>query len=274
MTPNRTAFIFQNPIDRSLFERALPHLHSSRNHLIAGSGVPASYLPDFAELALPEPLPNQWWQIPSELTSPADAVCEFLFCGRLLRSKGIGTFLEIASLLESQHFTVFGGVDPSSGDSLLTAELTALQSQHDNVHFAGSQCDPLLHLQVPYPVLLVPSNYGEGLPRAVAEALALGIPVISSRAATCGIFDISTIYVAEGDAPGDYLHCFDQLLADHATGRLVPRMQAGRALVQRSLSEAGIVEETLAVYQLLENDRGNSYLLNKDDARLHSWLAQ
>jgi glycosyltransferase involved in cell wall biosynthesis len=274
VAPRRTAFIFQNPIDRSLFEAALPHLSRSQNHLIAGSGVPGTYLPALAEQALPELLPNQWWQPPSEQRLSADPGCELLFCGRLLRSKGIGTFMEIAALLDGHHFTVFGAVDPSSSDSLFTAELSALQRQHSNVDFVGTQRDPLLHLQVPYPVLLVPSNYGEGLPRSVAEALALGIPVISSRAATCGIFDGSTVYIAEGDAPGDYLHCFDQLLADHAAGRLIPRLQAGRALVQRSLSEAAIVEETLAVYQLLEDGRENSYLLNKDDVRLHHWLAQ
>ena len=279
LAPRRTAFIFQNPIDRSLFEAALPYLSSSRYHLIAGSGVPASYLPQevvsrSGEQALSELLPNQWWQTQSEMSPFADPCCELIFCGRLLRSKGIGTFLQIAALLEGQHFTVFGGVDPSSNDSLDTDELTALPRQHPNVHFAGSQRDPLLHLHVPYPVLLVPSNYGEGLPRAVAEALALGIPVISSRAATCGIFPSSIVYISEGDAPGDYLHCFTQLLADHASGRLLARLQAGRALVHRSLSEPAIVEETLAVYQSLEDDRENSYLLNKDDARLHHWLAQ
>ena len=274
LSPKRSAFIFQNPIDRSLFEAAVPHLPSSHNHLITGSGVPDSYLPGVAEQAFPVRLPNQWWKFPSELCPSVDLRCELLFCGRLLRSKGIGTFLEIAAMLEGHRFTVFGCLDISSSDSLHTTDLKVLQRQHSNVHFAGSQRDPLLHLQVPYPVLVVPSNYGEGLPRAIAEALALGIPVMSSRAASCGIFDDSTVYIADGDAPGDYLRCFDRLLADHAADSLITRLQAGRALVQRSLSERAIVEETLDVYQILENDRGNSYLLNKDDAQLHHWLAQ
>jgi hypothetical protein len=100
LAPRRTAFIFQNPIDRSLFEAALPYLSSSRYHLIAGSGVPSSYLPQevvsrSGEQALSELLPNQWWQTQSEMSPFADPCCELIFCGRLLRSKGIGTFLQI-----------------------------------------------------------------------------------------------------------------------------------------------------------------------------------
>ncbi|QNI95403.1 glycosyl transferases group 1 family protein [Synechococcus sp. A15-127] len=273
--PDRTAFIFQNPIDRSLFEAALPHLSTSRNYLIPGSGVPGAYLaPTAGAHNSVNDLPNHWWSQPLGPRHCTVPTCELLFCGRLLRSKGIVTFLEVADLLAAQHFTVFGGIDPSSRDSLLSAELPDLQRQHPNVVFSGSQRDPLLHLKVPYPVLVVPSNYGEGMPRSVAEALVLGIPVISSRAATCGIFDASTVYIAEDDDPGDYLHCFDQLLADHAAGQLLTRLQAGRHLVHHRFSEEAVVAQTLAVYESLHSERIKSYLLNKDDARLQHWLAQ
>ena len=211
---------------------------------------------------------NQWRTLATALPS-----CELLFCGRLLRSKGIGTFLELTELIEGHSFTVFGGVDPSSKDSLLKADLPLLQRRHPNVAFAGNQADPLLQLRSAYPVLLVPSNYGEGLPRAVVEALALGIPVISSRAATCGIFSDATVYIADGDAPGDYLRCFDQLLSDHSSGRLQLRIQAGRSFVEQELSEVAVVQQTLALYEGLENDHDQSYLLNKDDERLQHWLA-
>jgi glycosyltransferase involved in cell wall biosynthesis len=212
---------------------------------------------------------NQWWVPPAEQPR-----CELLFCGRLLLSKGIGTFLELAALLDGHRFTVFGGVDPSSKDSARSGDLPALQHQHPNLAFAGSQTDPLLQLQAAYPILVVPSNYGEGLPRAMVEALALGIPIISSRAATCGIFSEATVYIAAGDTPGDYLRCFDQLLADHGAGRLQPRLQAGRSLAEQQLSEQAVVQQTIAVYQSLQRDQADSYLLNKDDARLQHWLAQ
>lgn len=265
LAPQRTILIFQNPIDQKLFQAALPNFPAAQTHLIPGSGVPARYL----QPRLKQPPVHQW-------LSPADEAphCQVLFCGRLLRSKGIGTFLELAALLDAHLFTAFGGVDPSSSDSLLNVDLTKLQRQHPNVLFAGSQADPLLQLHAAFPVLLVPSNYGEGLPRAVVEALALGIPVISSRAATCGIFSDATVYIADGDAPGDYLRCFDRLLVDHGTGRLQLRIQAGRNLVEQELSEVAVVQQTLALYEGLKNDHDQSYLLNKDDERLKHWLAQ
>ena len=265
LAPQRTALIFQNPIDQQLFQAALPNFPEGQTHLIPGSGVPVRYL----QPRLVQPPVNQWWTAAAEPPR-----CELLFCGRLLRSKGIGTCLELAALLDGHRFTVFGGVDPSSKDSLLSTDLPALQHQHPNVTFAGSQADPLLQLHSPFPVLLVPSNYGEGLPRAVVEALALGIPVICSRAATCGIFSEATVYIAAGDAPGDYLRCFDQLLADHGAGRLQPRLQAGRSLVEQQLSERAVVQQTMELYQSLQSERAKSYLLNKDDARLQHWLAQ
>jgi len=263
----RTALIFQNPIDQLFFQQAFPNFPLRQVHLIPGSGVPARYL---SANSMPS-LSQQCW---SQIAPNAPHCCQILFCGRLLRSKGIVTFLDLAALLVDHPFIVFGGVDPSSNDSLLCNDIPILQRQHPNVTFAGSQPDPLLRIDHPYPILLVPSNYGEGLPRALVEALALGIPVISSRAATCGIFSDSMIYIADGDSPGDYIRCFDQLLVDHATGCLRSRLKAGRALAQDQFSEIAIVQQTLSLYRKHESDHTQSYLLGKDDARLHNWLAQ
>ena len=261
LNTRRTGLIFQNPYDQEMFQAALPKLSIIHKYLIPGSGVPARYLQTpCAHQAL-----NQWCY-PS-LQRPR---CEFLFCGRLLRSKGIGTFLELSSLLDGHSFTVYGGTDPSSKDSLRGGDLSTLQRMHPNLNFAGSQIDPLIRHQSDFPVLLVPSNYGEGLPRAIAEALALGIPVICSRAATCGIFTETSVYIADGDTPSDYFRCFDQLLADHCSGRLKSRLQAGHSLVVSKLSESAVVQQTIAVYKTLQGEQGVSYLLNKDDGRLEN----
>lgn len=265
VVPRRTALIFQNPIDYQLFMSVLPNFPTALIALIPGSGVPARYLQSYVM----RPQEFQFWRLASETPK-----CELLFCGRLLRSKGIDTFLELADLLDRHHFTVFGGVDPSSKDSLLSVDLPKLQLQHQNVTFAGNQTDPLLNIHSAFPVLLVPSNYGEGVPRAVVEALAQGIPVISSIGATCGIFSDSIVYIADGDSPANYLRCFDELLADHIAGRLKLRIQAGRSLVKQKLSEVAIVEQTVELYGKVRKNNYYSYLLSKDDDRIQQWLAQ
>ena len=154
-------------------------------------------------------------------------------------------------------------MDLSSNDSLLNGELSSLQQQHPNLVFVGSQPDPLLNLDADYPVLIVPSNYGEGLPRAVLEAFSLGIPVISSRSATCGIFSEANVYISSGDDPGDYVSCFDQLLADHGSGRLQSRLQDCRNLVEQQLSESAVVQQTMNVYQSLQREQAESYLIDQ-----------
>ena len=262
--PSRTALIFQNPVDQKLFQTALPNVSNSQIHLIPGSGVPIRYFgPGFCKTS------NKW-----SIQPISPPVCDLLYCGRLLRSKGIGTFLEIASQLETHRFTAFGGIDPSSKDSLSAHDLSSFRQEHNNVIFADSQTDPLLNLHVDFPVLLVPSNYGEGLPRAVVEALALRIPVITSKSASCGIFSSDIVYIANGDSPADYKDCLDQLLADYSSGLLYLRLNSGYYFVEQHLSEQVVVQKTIALYNSLQAEHAESYLLDKDHDRLRNWLAQ
>jgi glycosyltransferase involved in cell wall biosynthesis len=263
LASRRTMLIFQNPIDQQLFEAALPAFPSCQTRLIPGSGVPAHYL----ESRFPQSNGATWVNAVENHSQ-----CEFLFCGRLLRSKGINTFLELAGLLTHHRFTVYGEVDPSSKDSLLGPEIEVLRRQHPNVSFVGKRVDPLLRLQASFPVLVVPSVYGEGLPRAIVEALALRIPVLCSRLSTCGIFSETTLYVAESNSAEHYLRCFDRLVADHCTGVLRGRLDSGYNLVSQKLSERSIVRQTLNLYRELENGHDRSYLLSKDIDEFRHWL--
>ena len=236
-SPLRTALIFQNPIDKTLFQTALPNV-SNTNSSHTWLCVPTR----FFDSGPCQPV-NRWCSDP--IRPP---VCDLLYCGRLLRSKGIGTFLELTQL-ETHRFTAFGGIDLSSKDSLSSHDLSRLRQEHTNVFFAESQDDPLLNLHADFPVLLVPSNYGEGLPRAVVEALALRIPHIS-RSASCGIFSSDIVYISDGDSSADYEDCLDQLLADYSSGLLHSRIQSGYQFVeQHYLSE--LLSRKLLLYMNL-----------------------
>ena len=56
----------------------------------------------------------------------------FIYCARLLKSKGILTFIEIAKLLPDYKFLVFGDIDPSSKDSLTLAQVNMLSKSSKN----------------------------------------------------------------------------------------------------------------------------------------------
>ena len=264
LSPARTVFIFQNEIDRILLLQLLPSTDSVQHLVIPGSGVPSRYLE-----------PKKY-----SFTANCDlgfielSRLDFIYCGRLLRSKGILTFLEISSFFTKNSLKVFGSVDSSSTDSLLLSEVSEYGLKFPNVEFYGNCIDPLLHLNTDFPVLIVPSSYGEGLPRAVLEALALSIPVIMSKSSTCGLFSEEIVYVTEGMGLEDYVRCINQLCADWRSGVLIRKLQLGREFVTSSLTEVSVVDQTLSAYDLVSGFPVESYLLSKDNLRLRDWMAQ
>ena len=52
----------------------------------------------------------------------------------------------------------------------------------------------MLRINECYPILIVPSNYGEGLSRSIIEALSLKIPVICSQTALGGTFNEKNLF--------------------------------------------------------------------------------
>ena len=60
-------------------------------------------------------------------------------------------------------------------------------------------------------IFLVPSNYGEGLPRGIIEAMSLEIPVIASEKACVGLFDENLLFVASSDQIDTYLMAIENI---------------------------------------------------------------
>jgi len=115
------------------------------------------------------------------------APVRFVFCGRLLRSKGIFDLVDAARQLKTQGFkfeiTVIGDVDENQ-DSVSEAQMVDWSSQ-GLVDWPGFQNDtrPFFHR---YAVLVLPTYYPEGLPRSIQEALSMACPVITTPAPGCG----------------------------------------------------------------------------------------
>lgn len=155
---------FQNPDNKNLFIKLkIIKNHPQKISIVNGSGV---NLIRFCETHLPkEP--------------------KFILISRLLGDKGIREYVEAAKIVRAHYpNTEFGLAGPfdENPDSITPQELESwINSNH--IHFLGSLDDVRPSISN-YSILVLPS-YGEGTPRIVLEAMAMGRPVITTDVPGC-----------------------------------------------------------------------------------------
>jgi glycosyltransferase involved in cell wall biosynthesis len=112
--------------------------------------------------------------VPAERTAP-DGVCRILWAGRLEPQKDIGLALQtMAALDQPAHLTILGDGALRADTDAMIARLGLSQRVTRFGHVAS--IDPFL---AKADVLLMTSHY-EGQPAVVGEALAHGVPVVST----------------------------------------------------------------------------------------------
>jgi glycosyltransferase involved in cell wall biosynthesis len=171
--------IFQNDNDRMTIQGLGVDL-SGKAEMIPGSGVDLNV---FA----PAPEPDE----PVTVVVPS----------RLLRDKGIAEFVEAARILKREgsaaRFVLVGDAPPGNPASVPQGMLDAWKAE-DVVEFWGFRTD-MPDVLAQSHIVVLPSYYREGFPKALIEAAACGRAVITT------------------DAPG----CRDAIV-EGKTGRLVP----------------------------------------------------
>ena len=262
----RTAFIFQNPRDLENFYSKGKNFDKQFSNLIYGSGLPKIYFDQKSS----KKRAKRWIVNKEQKDIPDLSTFELIYCGRLINSKGIKIFLELSKYFPNKKFTIFGRIDESSKDSISKKDISKFNIQK-NINFKGQIKDPLLNLNSKYPILIIPSMYGEGLPRTILEAISMRIPVISSYTASCDLFKKDTIYIAEDNNAYTYYKLVKQILNDFKKEELEKKLKKGSKLI-KSFSEEVIVDKTLNLYSniLEESDIEKLSYLNKKD--FSSWL--
>lgn len=233
--------ITQNPDDQRLL--AQRHLVApERMVLIKGSGV---------DLA-------QFHPAPETQTGPTDPPVAALV-SRMIWDKGIGVLVEAARILKTRRvalrLVLAGRPDPENPASIPEEQLRAW---HDEgiVEWLGF-CDDVAGLWARSHIAVLPSWYGEGVPKSLLEAAACGRPIVTV------------------DGPG-----LREVVQDGATGILIPPRnataladalqrlaedeglrnrlgQAARALAEREFGEAVVIRDTLALYETLLKARNS-----------------
>jgi glycosyltransferase involved in cell wall biosynthesis len=227
--------IVQNPDDAAALARL--RVDPSRIWLIRGSGV------DTAHFA---PLPD-----------PEGREITVALVARMLRSKGVLDAAAAIRMLRGEGLAIrlllAGPPDPTNRDSLTAPELTALAAE-PGVEWLG-RLEDVRSVWRRAHIAVLPSTYGEGLPKALLEAAACGRPIVAADMP--GTREIvrpgeTGLLVPPGDVAA-LAGAIAALAADPA--RRSALGQAGRALVEREFAEPLVAEATLALYRTLLSER-------------------
>ena len=227
----RQRVVFQNAGDRELLER-YAGLDRARSVIVRGSGV------DLAHFA--------------QQPFPAEPPVVVLFAARLLRDKGLLEFVEAARRLKREGrpavFRLAGSPDPDNRSSVQASEVEAWRSE-GCVEPLGQQADMRRVLAESHIVVL--PSYREGLPKVLAEAAAVGRPVITTDVPGCrdAIEVGATGLLVPPRDPAALADAIRRLI--ERPGERVAMGAAGRRLAEREFAVDGIVRQHLDLYRLL-----------------------
>lgn len=162
-----TQTVFQNRDDLAAFiERRLAC--QSASHLIPGSGVDVTHFSPNGE-------------------SRCGRTLQVLMAARLLWSKGVGDFVAAAQRVRGRYpqvaFLVAGEPDEGSPDAISHETLERWKIDA-NVVFLGHRNDMAALLRQ-VDLFVLPSYYGEGVPRGLIEAAASGLALVASDKPGC-----------------------------------------------------------------------------------------
>ncbi len=173
-----------------------------------------------------------------------------LFTSRLLKEKGIEDFIEAARILKLEgvqaRFQVAGDVYADNARSMTRG---AMQAAHDThvIEWLGQVSDmpDLLRRSM---MVVLPSYYGEGVPKVLLEAAAMGRPIITCDAPGCREavkHDVNGVLVAPQNAV-ELAREIKALMQD--SERRFRYGAAGRARVEKDFHADFVVQKTMDAY--------------------------
>lgn len=229
-THNNQLIIFQNTDDQ-LKLTELAKIPSRKTLLIHGSGVDLS-------LYLRKPISIQ------------DPIV--MFASRLLASKGIREFVDAAKIINKQknraRFVIVGSPDPMNPESITNKELDLWEDLGIEIWGYRYDMDKAISSAN---IMVLPSYYGEGLPKVLIEAAASGRPIITTDHPGCRdsiINGVTGLLVPVGDVNA-LVKSISSLLNDP---NLCNQMGiAGRKLAEEKFDIKQVVTQHMSIYDNL-----------------------
>ena len=228
--------VVQNSSDQEYFtdQKLIP---ADRLRLIPGSGV------DLIRYNIGE--------TSSHLPLPV-----ILFASRMLRDKGVEEFVGAAKVVNKNgihaEFIVAGTVDADNPNAVSRAWLEQLPGEK-GIKWIG-HCAQIEKLLSDSSIVVLPSRYGEGVPKILIEAAAMGKPIVTTNWPGCKDavkHEYNGLLVEPGDV---------QVLAS-SIERLIldPILRKkfginGRRLAEKYFSIEEVIQTTLGIYRELDSN--------------------
>ena len=226
--PRRTSHVLvQNQEDLTVL-RGLSIAHPGRSSVIPGSGV---------DLAQFRPRPR----------TDAEGPVAFLYAGRLMRQKGLEDLVEVARRLRGRaRFLVAGYSEDGSPDAIPVARIAGW-AEEGLLEWLGAR-DDMPEVLAGCDVVVLPSVYGEGVPKTLIEAAAAGRAIITTDMPGCR--DVCHDGVNGVLIPPGNVDALERAVAEliEDTPRIAAMGSAGRRVAEERFGLDEIRHRTLALY--------------------------
>lgn len=223
--------IIQNPDDAKLLIDRLG-IKGDKVTLIKGAGVNLE-----TYKVMPEP----------------ESVITISLVSRMLWDKGIGEFISAVELLKKQghqfRALLAGSPDPDNPTSVSEEQLRQW-SDIGIVEYIG-HVDDVPKLWQDSNIAVLPSSYGEGIPKCLIEAAACGRPIVTTNTPGCREIvkdGVNGILIPTKD-PSALATAMVRLIEDKELRKQMGL--TGRKMVEADFSESIVIRKTLDIYEKL-----------------------
>lgn len=221
--------IFENNDDRKTFF-ATGIGRKENLHVIAGSGVDTNLFSFIPETKRSVPI--------------------LLFAARMLWDKGLADVVAAAEILTEKgiafRLEVAGIIDESSQNAI---PLSRIHQWHDakKLYWLG-EVKNMPELLSKANIIVLPSSYGEGVPRILIEAAAVGRAIVTTDVTGCRdiVKDGENGFLVEPRSPHQLAEVLEKLLADQALRQKFGKK--GRSLVEDVFTQEKVIKKNMALY--------------------------
>jgi glycosyltransferase involved in cell wall biosynthesis len=192
------------------------------------------------------------------LPEPEAGTLTVALVARMLRDKGVFEAAAAIRRLRARGLAIelvlAGPTDPDSANSLSEETLRSLDTE-PGIEWLGHVAD-VRTVWRRAAIAVLPSTYGEGVPKTLLEAAACARPVVATDVPGCreAVRSGETGILVPPHDIDALAAAIAELAADPARRRAMGR--AGRALIEQQFADAVVARETLALYRAALAGRG------------------